>query len=342
MKKADKQGKWYKDIIQKPMRKAGFEIRRYTVGMTSHQTEVPLPAGAAEYLRGDNPRLLELKQRYAATQLPVTVAGLWNKKLLSQNIDLSYFRGDNAFVWGYRTEPLPVVRMRFLMFARYIESIDTRGLLKTLHEDGAFGAWFYDFMAFPKVSRDLLDSINELYFLDRHFQIFDTPGMKVLDIGAGYGRMAYRMLSAAPNVTKYYCADAIPESSFLCEYYLRHRGVDDRAEMVPLDEIDARLTPGTIDLAINIHSFSECTREAIRWWLQLLVRMKIPYLLLLPNDLDRFNSTEPDGEGLPYLPMMEEMGFQMLVQESIYRDSDYAEFIPNNDMIYLFKVPGPA
>ena len=340
--KPKKSGNWAKDLVQSQMRRVGYEIKRYIYTEESHQTEVPLPEGAVEYLRRDNPRLLELKKRYEATRLPVTVPGLWDSKHLKENVRFSYFRGDNAYVWGYRNEPLNVVRMRFYIYARYIESIDKRNLLKTLTEDGAFGCWYYHFNAFPKVSRDQLDSINELYFLDRHFQLFDKPDLKVLDIGAGYGRMAYRMLTAAPNVSRYYCTDGIPESSFLCEYYLRHRKVDDRAEVVALDELDKKLKPGAIDLAVNIHSFSECNREAIRWWLQLIVRLQIPYLLLLPNDLDMFNSTEPDGEHLPYLPMMQDMGFEMLVKESIYRDQDYADFIPNNDMIYLFKVPVSA
>ena len=340
--KPKKTGNWAKDIVQTQMRKAGFEVKRYIFTEESHQTEVPLPEGANEYLRRDNPKLLEMQKRNAATQLPVTVPGLWGKKHLKQNISLSYFRGDNAYVWGYRNEPLNIVRMRFYMFARYIESIDKRGLMKTITEDGGFGCWYYDYKEFPKVSRDQLDSINELYFLDRNFKLFDKPDLKVLDIGAGYGRMAYRMLTAAPNVSKYYCTDAIPESSFICDYYLRHRKVDDRAEVVTLDELDTKLKPGTIDLAINIHSFSECNREAIRWWLQMIVRLQIPYLLLLPNDLDQFNSTETNGDHLPYLPMMQDMGFEMVVKESIYRDSGYAEFVPNNDMIYLFKVPGHA
>lgn len=334
-----KKAKWVKDIVQTQMHKAGYEIRRLNFTDESHQTEVPLPEGANEYLRRDNPKLLEFKARNAATKLPVTVAGLWDKKHLKENVSLSYFRGDNAYVWAYRNEAMDIVRLRFLAFALYIQSIDKRGLMNTVVEDGAFGAWYYSYKQFPRVSRDQLDSINELYFLDRNFKLFDKPDVKVLDIGAGYGRMAYRMLTAAPNVSKYYCTDAIPESSFLCDYYLRHRKVNDRAEVVILDEIETKLKPGTIDLAINIHSFSECTREAIRWWLQLIVRLQIPYLLLLPNDLDNFTSHEPNGKHLPYLPMMQDMGFEMVVKENIYRDSDYAEFIPNNDMIYLFKVP---
>ena len=46
----------------------------------------------------------------------------------------------------------------------------------------------------------------------------------MLDIGAGYGRLAHRMSAAFPQLEDYCCVDAVPESTFLSEYYLRHRG----------------------------------------------------------------------------------------------------------------------
>lgn len=339
MTKKKRRENWAKEFIQSRMRKAGYEIRRYTFVDESHQTEVPLPAGAADYLRHDNPKLVELRRRYADSKLPASVAGMWNEQHVQKNIDLSYFRGNNAYVWGYQSETPDVVRMRFFLYTKFIESIDRLGLLGKLEEDGAFGCWTYRYGQRPAISRDLLDSINELHFLDRHFKLFSRKDTRVLDIGAGYGRMAHRMLTAVPSVSRYYCTDAIPESSFLCDYYLRHRGLQGRAQVVPLDQVQSALQPGMIDLAINIHSFSECTRDAIRWWLQQIVRLQIPYLLLLPNDEDRFNSTEVNGKHLPFLPIMEEMGFRMEVQERVYGDSEYAEFISKNDMIYLFRTP---
>ena len=55
-----------------------------------------------------------------------------------------------------------------------------------------------------------------------------------------------------------FCVDAVAISTFICEYYLGFRGADDRASVVPLDELDSLLALQPIDLAVNIHSFSEC------------------------------------------------------------------------------------
>ena len=87
-----------------------------------------------------------------------------------------------------------------------------RGLLPQLVEDGAFGAPIFDFPGRPPVSRDLLDSVNELLYLDRKLDIVDRSELRVLDIGAGYGRLAHRMAQLVPGLADYACVDAIPES----------------------------------------------------------------------------------------------------------------------------------
>jgi hypothetical protein len=46
-------------------------------------------------------------------------------------------------------------------------------------------------------------------------------------------RLAYRMSEALPNLAGYDCIDAVPVSTFLCEYYLGFRGVPDTVRVVP-------------------------------------------------------------------------------------------------------------
>jgi len=138
----------------------------------------------------------------------------------------------------------------------YIRSIDTLGLLEKLGEDGAFGAVTF-VLADKTVSRDLLDSVGEIYFLERHIGLSSwAGGPTVLDIGAGYGRLAYRMVTAFPNVRSYVCTDAVSASTFVCEFYLRFRGVDVNAKAVALDEIQDELKRNPPDIAVNIHGFS--------------------------------------------------------------------------------------
>ena len=59
----------------------------------------------------------------------------------------------------------------------------------------------------------------------------DAP-LRLLDIGAGYGRLAHRLAESVP-ATEIMCTDAVPASTFLSEFYLRFRGVDNRATAVP-------------------------------------------------------------------------------------------------------------
>ena len=51
-------------------------------------------------------------------------------------------------------------------------------------------------------------------------------------------------------------------STFVSDYYLRFRNAS-KAVVVPLDEIETWLTSQKVDIAINIHSFSECQLSAI-------------------------------------------------------------------------------
>lgn len=331
-----------KDVIQRGLAKVGYQLRKLEVPAFYSETR-PLPDDAAATLRGDNPELLELRKRYAATGLPVvTPSTWWNQERLSTSLHFGYFRGDNAYVYAYREQGDLVSRARFFLYARYIQAMDHRGLLSTLKEDGAFGCWTYDYEGLPTVSRDLLDSINEIYFLDRHFKIFDKPNLRILDIGAGYGRMADRMLNSMPNISSYYCTDAIPDSTFICSYNLKYRGLTDRAKVVPLDQFQTTLQPGQIDLAMNIHSFSECTLEAITWWLQQLVRLKVPYFMLIPNEPDELLSREADDSRQSWRPLLEKLGFEQVATEVIYQDKAMAEFMLTNDRMILFKIPSAA
>jgi 16S rRNA G1207 methylase RsmC len=210
--------------------------------------DVPLPNGADTYLRLDNKRLKELQAQYAKADRSVTKSLVWVDGHVRPD-NLRYFRADNAYVWQLRG----LSEHHYAITTYYLNRIDKLGLLDRLTEDGAFGA--YTFVIDGKVvSRDLLDSITEIYFLEKQLQISTCFPYNILDIGAGYGRLAYRMVSALPNLNRYYCIDAVPVSTFLCEYYLQFRKLNNRVQVVPLHKLnDLANTP--IELAINIHKF---------------------------------------------------------------------------------------
>lgn len=300
---------------------------------TTYSTETALPDGAAAYLDRDNPRLTELRRRYAALDSPLSAPTLWNDEYRTKSLDLAYFRGDNVYVWQQRH--LGDLRLKLFVYLAYIEQLDERGLLGALGEDGAFGCFKVAYEGHPPVSRDLLDSVNELYFLDRVWQLFTRPAPTVLDIGAGYGRLAHRMAAAVPSLRRYYCVDAIAESTFLCEYYLRFRGVDGVATSVPLDELE-NLPVGGIDLAINIHSFSEMSGKAIAAWMRELVRLDVRSLLVIPNDGDGLFSWEADGSRPPAEHHILDAGFTRVVVEPIFRDPNLPELLGVDDKYFFY------
>src|SRR4030095_8950303 len=87
---------------------------------------------------------------------------------------------------------------------------------------------------------------------------------------------------ANPRLKSYTCVDAVPVSTFLCEFYLKYRGLANLVQVVPMDELEQRLS--SYDLALNIHSFSECTYAAIEWWLRKLKQLRVRYLMIVPNN----------------------------------------------------------
>ena len=127
--------------------------------------------------------------------------------------------------------------------------------------------------------------------------------------------LAYRLTRSLPNLKIVLCADAVPESTFLCQYYLNYRGVSDRAKAVPLDTIEEAL-PNSIDIVTNIHSFQIHLSQYLGG-LDLISRRKIKYFMLA-HYKDELHSKEPDGTSRNFRPLLEMKGFELLSKESVY------------------------
>jgi len=292
----------------------------------------PLPEGAEAYLSESNPRLLELERRYAAFDKRVTTPLVWRQGYVTPN-DLCYFRGDNAYIWQVRDG---AAETNYALTAYYVKSIDSLGLLGRLEEDGLFGAHAFAALG-RKVSRDLLDSSLEIHFLEHHLGLSARHDLHVLDIGAGYGRLAHRMAHAFPELGSYLCVDAVAPSTFLCEYYLRFRGVADKARAIPLDELERALAGRRIDLAVNIHSFPECTGEAIGWWLDLLRRHEVPRLMLVPNRGKHGGEQLVTNTGVPMEPLLNARGYRLAAKAPKYADPVVQRYGVQPTWHYLFQ-----
>src|SRR5205085_10046501 len=59
-----------------------------------HDDSVPLPPGAEQELSAGNPRLRELRDSYAALDLPVLESSRWRRDEVEAFLDLRYFRGE--------------------------------------------------------------------------------------------------------------------------------------------------------------------------------------------------------------------------------------------------------
>lgn len=284
-----------------------------------------------------NPELQKLRHRYAKLQDLTGASPIWRAGYVTPE-DLLFFRGDNGYVWQFQDDN---TAEKYVLTYRYLKTIDTLGLLDLLTEDGDYGVFTFpvgeaDRNGHEKVvSRDLLDSVSELLFLERELQISRIPELRIFDIGAGYGRLAHRTLTALGNVDAYYCIDAIPESTFISSHYLSRKGAS-RARVVAFDE-QQDLVAETIDVAVNIHSFSECAIEVVDYWVSRCAELKIPYLFIVPNMSAKGGEVVRLLNGIDSTPIFERHGYHLCHAEPKYRNPEVQKNGVSPAWYYLFR-----
>ena len=289
---------------------------------------------AQNYLQENNPKLQDLQARYANFNGKNTSQSIWTDVHVKPQ-DISYFRGDNAYVWQLRGQNMSTIGYALSTF--YVKSIDKLKLFERLEEDESFGIFTFR-ICNQLVSRDLLDSIMEMYFLEKHLEISRSKDLNILDIGAGYGRLAYQMVTAFPNIQNYLCTDGIAVSSFISEYYLRFRKIEDRAKVIPLDEIENSLMNKAINIAVNVHSFSECSLASIDWWVSLLKKHQVQYLMIVPNAYNNGGKLLQTHGGEDFGEVIEKYGYRLLAKDPKYRDPVVQEYGINPTYYYLFEL----
>ena len=124
------------------------------------------------------------------------------------------------------------------------------------------------------VTRMWVDGMTEIAFLHRAVPE-PLMSLDVLDIGAGYGRLAVLL---APFVRSYTCVDAVDVSVDVCRTYTQLYAPTVRVlDMAGLDTTTLHPT-----LAINVHSWNECPPDQIVGWLDRLEA--VPYLFTVSHD----------------------------------------------------------
>lgn len=291
-----------------------------------------VPVEALEHLRSDNPRLREIVQAYRVVDDRVTRPVIWVDGKLSDE-DLVHFRGQNPFI--NQLSGLNFNELSYALSYYALKSSRRRDLLETLDEDGLFGVHTFRVEG-RLISRDLLDSVGEIDFIRRHVGLGEAD-TNIIDIGAGYGRLAHRLTEATDTNVRVYATDAFAPSTFLAEYYLKFRKAE-RASVVLLPEVEAFLARTKIKLATNIHSFSECSLEAIDWWVSRLAVHEVPYLFVLPNKIDPETGACLTNVDEEMEPILERHGYRLKVREPRYADPTVAKYAVDPALFSLFEL----
>jgi hypothetical protein len=307
----------------------------------SFWTEVAprIPQGADSYLLASNPRLLELQRAYATLHHPALSHSQWSRAFVEADVPLTGFRGDCAYVWQRRDLNLPV---SLLLTAYYLIASGAGDLLYSLGEDDYFGVHTVLLGRSTLVSRDLLDSVSEISFLNRWTGILNRESSGILDIGSGYGRLAHRIAHCCPNMKSILCADAVPESTFLCEYYLDFRGICSRAQAIPLDAIENAVKEVRPEYAVSIHCLDECVVDAAEWWIKLIQRYSVRYLMIVLNSAayngDKILALRKSGGRTDFGKSIARAGYRLLSREPKYRDPAIQRFGVSPTDYVLFEL----
>ncbi len=240
-----------------------------------------------------------------------------------KDVDLMRFRADNAYVWQLKSHDIS----RFVISALYAEKTDSYGLLTRTREDGDFGVQCIR-IGGRLWSRDLIDSVMEVTFLRDHLPSGSLDSLRIIDIGAGYGRLLHRLADTTQN-ENLYGADGVALSTAICRAYIRHQDQDSRVSVLSLAEVDD--LKEDFDLATNVHSFSEMPIEIVTRWLDWLVERNVRYLFIVPN-----KPGPALNDGTEFMPHLIERGFELVAHRLKFDDPLIGKLAFYQSEYYLF------
>ncbi len=134
------------------------------------------------------------------------------------------------------------------------------------------------------------------------------------------GRFVHRFLSLYPNA-KAWALDVVPVSSFGGERYLRARGLLARTT-IGGQALLRDLPRGSVNIACNIHSWSEAPLASIEKWLDAIAHLEVRYLFFVPHTAAAV-SLEADGGTKPIVPAVLERGYRIIAEQAKYGSSRF-------------------
>lgn len=177
----------------------------------------------------------------------------------------------------------------------YVRRIDKLGLLKKLREPSLGNPLLIGYRG-KLISQDLCNSVHEFYSITKDINM--DKKIKIAELGAGYGRLAYVFLHAVPTVT--YCIIDLPPALYVSQEYLtkifpkeniftfRHfknfkeiekKFVDSRIAFLMPQQIEY-LPDNYFDIVINISSLGEMRRDQINNYIKQQDRLSKGYVYL--------------------------------------------------------------
>ena len=263
-----------------------YPWQREAVDLPSH-SGAPLPEGAEARLRADHPRLAELARRYGELDSPWASAPICWTPAHVATADLRQFRGDNLYVHQLRGRNMNEIGYAVSYYC-------VRRCARSSGWGSSTGSTRMGSSACTP-SSSTAAGCRAICSTRRS----SSPSSSATSASrrvprADDSRHRRRLRPARPPR-----GDRLPGDRAL-PLHRRHPDLDlslrvlprlpralagDRApaRVVPLHELESAIQPGEVDIAVNIHSFSECPPTAIDAWLAFLARKRVAHLMIVPN-----------------------------------------------------------
>ncbi len=292
-----------------------------------------LKKGSSAYIDQILRHINRWERRKVEIQIPTS---MWRVKKLYKRLNLPHFRSDNQYIYQTRDNNTPDSTV---LTYKYVANNDKLCVLVRSKETGEFGSEIVRIPTYGLVSRDLLDSANELNFLENVIGLSKIVNLTIFDIGAGYGRLAVHSIATLENIEKHVCLDAVPGSLGICEFYLKYKQLN--PEKYHISFLPEDYLPPKNSIAVAIHSFSEMPLESVLYWIEFLKKMEVDWILIVPNREKhkgkKLLATEVNGSRTDYSGMLLKNGYENYGIFPKYNDPDIQEFGISPTMYHLYK-----
>ena len=316
--------KWLAPYSWKKIYNKNTSVRYYfQAHILGHK--IPNTASENKFLDINNPEFQRISKVYSEINSDKSFWVDW-----FDNADFKNFKGENVFVT--QLAGLRSIKTAYENTVKFAVQNDRLGLMSIFDEDRKFGVESV-LLENGCFSRDRVDSVIEINYFSKLIGLTRESNIRVLDIGAGYGRFSSRVLQAFPGAYVY-CGDVVPQATFLCDFYMKFKGFN--STHFTCGSYDGLEAESYFDLAVNIHSFSEAPLVSIKKWLD-LVYLKAEYLFIVPSG-NELVSMEQDGSRESYEGYINQLGYELVEKTFKYDGEDFPRDLclsPTN--YYLFR-----